>query len=162
MGHSILAALLTCAALTGCSQDGTPAAAPAEPEPQAAPAPAAPAPKADAPPDPCTYAGARTIALEAGVLTTTPWGLELTYAIDEDDKRGPGFMFLLRHGDRRWETRRDNSNWTAEMTWRGFCWRGGARPDKRAARVQIEMAPVCKDGKLITLGGCGDALASER
>jgi hypothetical protein len=92
------------------------------------------------------------------VIKQTPWGLELTYAIDDDKKHGPGYMFLLRSGTRRWETRRDDSNWTQPLTWRGFCWRGGERPERRASRVKIDIAPVCKDGVLQELGGCGAAL----
>lgn len=99
--------------------------------------------------------------MQAGVIRKTPWGLELTYAVDEDEKRGPGYMFLLRSGSRRWETRRDSSNWTKKLTWHGFCWRGSDRPGRRAARVHIEMAPVCKDGKLVEVGGCGTALGAK-
>lgn len=136
--------------------------APATPPPAAeaptavppAPAPAA-APGASAPQNPCSTPAPQTIELEAGVIKQLPWGLELTYAIDEDKKLGPGYMFLLRSGTRRWETRRDASNWTKQLTWRGFCWRGAERPERRASRVKIEIAPVCKDGVLQELGGCG-------
>jgi hypothetical protein len=100
------------------------------------------------------------LEIEAGVIAKTPWGLELTYAVDEDAKRGPGYMFLLRSGDRRWETRRDRSNWSNRLTWHGFCWRGADQPERRAKRVRIEIAPVCKDGKLSELGGCGTALSA--
>jgi len=100
----------------------------------------------------------RTLDIEAGVIQQTPWGLELTYAIDEDDKLGPGYTFLLRSGDARWETRRDKANWPRKLTWRGFCWRGVGVPERRSSRVKIEIAPVCKDGVLQELGGCGDAL----
>jgi hypothetical protein len=110
--------------------------------------------------NPCSQPQPQTITVEAGVIAQTPWGLELTYAIDEDDKRGPGYLFLLTYGDKRWQMRRDNRNWTSERTWRGFCWRGGKRPETRASRLQIEMAPVCKDGKPIELGGCGDVFGT--
>lgn len=80
--------------------------------------------------------------------------------LDEDKKLGSGYMFRLRSGERRWETRRDNGNWTKKLTWRGFCWRGAERPERRALDVKIQIAPVCKDGKLQELGGCGDTLAS--
>lgn len=154
---------LALCALAGSCQDPAPATAPAEP---AAPSPAAtapspqPAPGTDGLPNPCAKPGVQTVALQAGVITTTPWGLELTYAIDEDQKLGPGYMFLLKYGARRWETRRDAGNWTAAIMWRGFCWRGGARPEKRASQVQVEMAPSCKDGKLVELGDCSAVLAS--
>jgi hypothetical protein len=95
------------------------------------------------------------------VTQPTPWELEFRYGIDDDKKRGPGFMFLLRSGERRWETRRDNNNWTRPLTWRGYCWRGAERPtDRRATRLKIQIAPVCKDGKLQELGGCGTALGA--
>jgi hypothetical protein len=102
--------------------------------------------------------GPQTLDIEAGVIRQTPWGLELTYAIDEDDKLGPGYTFLLRSGDARWETRRDKANWLRKMTWRGFCWRGVGMPERRSSRVQVEIGPVCKDGVLQELGGCGAAL----
>ena len=98
------------------------------------------------------------LELSAGVMEKTPWGIDFNYVLDEDKKRGPGFMFQLRSGERRWETRRDNSNWTQPLTWRGFCWRGAERPERRAMRLKIQIAPVCKDGKLQELGGCGSAL----
>jgi hypothetical protein len=126
------------------------------PAPAAAPKPAAP-PTPTAP-SPCADAAPRTLEIEAGVVQQTPWGLEITYAIDEDKKLGPGYMFLLRSGDARWETRRDKANWRNQMTWRGFCWRGTELPERRSTRVTIEIAPVCKDGVLQELGGCGDAL----
>jgi len=134
--------------------------------PPAAEAPAAPAPvtptaaAAPAAVNPCNTPGPLTIELEAGVIQQTPWGLELTYAIDDDKKHGPGYMFLLRSGTRRWETRRDTRNWTQPLTWRGFCWRGADRPERRASRVKLDIAPVCKDGVLQELGGCGDALSA--
>jgi len=149
-------------ALAGCGEDPAPATATPEP---ATPAPAASAPppqpekSADALPDPCATPGVQAITVQAGVVLTTPWGLELTYAIDEDKKLGPGYMFLLKHGARRWETRRDAGNWTSAIMWRGFCWRGGARPEKRASQVQLEMAPSCKDGKLAELADCSAVLA---
>jgi hypothetical protein len=132
------------------SAPSTPVAVPAatKPPPTAAPSE----------PNPCATPGPRTLDIEAGVVQQTPWGLELTYAIDEDEKLGPGYMFLLRSGDARWETRRDKANWLRKMTWRGFCWRGVGVPERRSARVQIEIGPVCKDGVLQELGGCGDAL----
>lgn len=157
MARSVLVPIASLLFLTACGQDRPPPAAGA-PEP----APAAPAPKPSAEPEapsPCAMAAPQTIEIEAGVVKETPWGLTLTYAIDEDKKRGPGYMFLLKHGSRRWETRRDDSNWTAELTWRGFCWKGGPRPEKRASRLAIHMGPVCKDGKLVEMGGCGDTLA---
>ena len=169
MARLLLIALLPMGLLGACSQGSEPAAATATPsaaerEQATAPAKAAevaqPEPAVgDGPANPCSQPEARTLELSAGEVTTTPWGLELTYGIDEDSKRGPGFMFLLKHGARRWETRRDNGNWNTEMSWRGFCWRGGKRPGKRASRVQIQVAPICKNGQLVTVGGCADALA---
>jgi hypothetical protein len=143
-----------------CSGGAPASPAPAAEAPAAAPPPAAPAATqaAQGAANPCANPGAQTIELEAGVIKQTPWDLEITYAIDEDDKRGPGYMFLMRSGTRRWETRRDAGNWSALLTWRGFCWRGAERPERRASRVKIDMAPVCKDGVLQELGGCGDAL----
>jgi hypothetical protein len=152
-------------ALAGCGED--PPSAAAGPEPAAA-SPAVTAkvtptvPGSDALPNACATPGVQKVALEAGVVTTTPWGLELTYAINEDDKAGPGYMFLLRHGARRGNTRRDAGNWTSAIMWRGFCWRGGARPEKRASKVEIEMAPSCKEGKLFEAGDCAAVLASAR
>jgi hypothetical protein len=139
---------------------GAPTATPpaAEAPPAAAPvAPATPAttPAAD---NPCATPAPQTIELEAGVIKQLPFGLEITYAIDDDKKHGPGYMFLLRSGIRRWETRRNDSNWTKPLTWRGICWRGAERPEKKASRLKIELAPVCKDGVLQELGGCGNAL----
>lgn len=142
--------------LLACGDRSEPAPSATPPAPPAPAAPAAPKPAA---PNPCATPGAQTLELEAGVIQQTPWGLELTYAIDEDKKLGPGYMFLLRHGDARWETRRDKSNWRNQMTWRGFCWRGVDLPERRSPRVKIEIAPVCKDGVLQELGGCGDAFA---
>lgn len=142
-----------------CACGGESAAPPIAPAATAPVAPTKPSVAAPAIANPCATPGPRTIEIEAGVITQTPWDLELTYAIDEDKKTGSGFMFLLRSGDARWETRRDNTNWTKLLTWRGFCWRGADRPDKRATRVKIDVAPVCKDGVLQELGGCGDALA---
>jgi hypothetical protein len=130
-----------------------PAAAPVAPAPPAAPPSAAPATG-----NPCANPQPVTLELEAGVIKTTPWGLDITYAIEEDEKRGPSYVFLMRSGTRRWEARRNDDNWTAKLTWRGFCWRGGVRPERRASSLQIQMAPVCKDGQLIEMGGCGDAL----
>jgi hypothetical protein len=137
----------------------------AAPAPAAAP-PSAPAvspvaqaaPPTPSAPNPCDNPGPITLELAAGIRQPTPWDLEFNYVLDEDKKRGPGFLFQLRSGERRWETRRDNSNWTRSLTWRGFCWRGAERPDRRALRVKIQLAPVCKDGKLQELGGCGSAL----
>jgi hypothetical protein len=91
------------------------------------------------------------------VSKQTPWELEYKYVVDEDKKLGAGYLFRLRSGERRWETRRSDRNWTSPLTWRGFCWRGAERPARRALRLQIQVAPVCKDGKLQELGGCGNA-----
>jgi hypothetical protein len=150
-------------ALAGCGRDPSPTASGPDPG-VASPTVTAPAsptvPASDALPTACATPGVQKIALQAGVITTTPWGLELTYAIDEDAKAGTGYMFLLRYGERRWNTRRDAGNWTAPIMWRGFCWRGGARPEKRASQVEIEMAPSCKDGQLVELADCAALLAS--
>jgi hypothetical protein len=148
---------------------GAPASAPPAAEAPPAVAPVAPAAPAQIPApaaaasaaNPCATPGPQTIELEAGVIKQLPWGLEITYAIDDDKKHGPGYMFLLRSGTRRWETRRNDRNWTQPLTWRGFCWRGAERPEKKASRVKIDLAPVCKDGVLQELGGCGDALAAQ-
>jgi hypothetical protein len=110
------------------------------------------------PPNPCESAAPIKLELQAGVSHKTPWGLELRYVIDEDKKLGAGYTFQLRSGDRRWETRRDHRNWRRPLTWRGFCWRVSERPPQRALKIGVEVAPVCQDGKLQELGGCGDAL----
>jgi hypothetical protein len=143
--------------VSACSSESAPAeSAPVAPE---APKPTAAPVAAPVAPGPCATPGARTLELEAGVVLKTPWDLELDYTIDNDKKLGTGYVFLLRSGEARWETRRDNGNWTKQMTWRGYCWRGGEAPDKRASRVKVDIAPVCKDGVLQQLGGCGDTLA---
>ena len=142
-----------------CGDKAAPPAAPAEP-PAAAPAPPAPRPSSPSEPNPCDKPGLITLELEAGVSQQTPWNLEFKYVVDDDKKLGPGYLFQLRSGERRWETRRDDRNWTSQLTWRGYCWRGGERPARRSLRLQIQIAPVCKDGKLQELGGCGNALAS--
>ena len=146
--------------LFACGGEPPPPAA-AEPTPTVpTPAPAQPvAPSPDpAQPNPCATPGPLTIELDAGVAHMTPWGLELSYGIEDDGKRPPGYVFLLRSGTRRWETRRNEGNWSSKQTWRGFCWRGGARPERRASKLQIDIAPVCKDGALVEVGGCGNAL----
>jgi hypothetical protein len=152
-------AILLWVCACGSGEGVAPTSAPAAPVAAAKPLPA-PAPPAA--PNPCATPGKVTLEIEAGVVQQTPWGLELTYAIDEDDKVGPGYMFLLRSGAARWETRRDKANWRRSMTWRGFCWRGVGLPERRSSRVTIEIAPVCKDGVLQELGGCSDALTAER
>ena len=98
-----------------------------------------------------------TLDLALGVNTRTPWQLELSYAIDDDRQLGPGYMFLLHSGERRWQTRRDLNNWTRTTMWRGYCWRGVGRPGLRASRVKIAVAPLCQDGKLQELGQCAHA-----
>jgi hypothetical protein len=92
------------------------------------------------------------------VSQKTPWEIEFKYVIDEDPKLGAAYMFSLQSGPRRWETRRDHRNWKRPLTWRGFCWRVAERPPRRALKINIEVAPVCKDGKLQELGGCGTVL----
>src|SRR5262245_47151777 len=88
-----------------CGSDhATPPPAAPPPPPPAAPPPSAPAVAPTNAPNPCDTPGPLTLELSAGVMQTTPWGLEFTYALDEDKKRGSGFMFLLRSGERRWET----------------------------------------------------------
>jgi hypothetical protein len=139
--------------IVACGESAAPVASAPPPAPTAPAAPGKPSA-----PSPCADPAPRTLELEAGVIQQTPWGLELTFAIDEDKKLGPGYMFLLRHGDARWETRRDKANWRNQMTWRGFCWRGVDLPERRSSRAKIEIAPVCKDGVLQELGGCGSAL----
>lgn len=161
MRHSTLlghVALLLCA----CGgQPESAAAPPSAPLAQAKPpAPVPPAQVEPRGPNPCERPAPLTLELEAGVPMTTPFGLELTYAIEDDARRGSGYVFLLRSGARRWETRRTDSNWTAKQTWRGFCWRGGARPGRGASKLEIQIAPVCRDGELVETGGCGDALGS--
>jgi hypothetical protein len=153
---------LGCFALLLCACGGEPPPAASGTDPTAkpeAPAPAKAAAPADpAAPNPCANPTPITLQLEAGVPQTTPFGLELTYAIEDDGKREPGYVFLLRSGSRRWETRRNASNWSSKQTWRGFCWRGGERPERRASKLQIQVAPVCSNGQLVEVGGCGDAL----
>lgn len=150
----VVIVLWACACGSGAESAATPSVAPAT-APVTQPPPAAATPSE---PNPCANPGPRTLDIEAGVIQQTPWGLELTYAIDEDDKLGSGYMFLLRRGAARWETRRDKTNWLRKMTWRGFCWRGVGMPERRSSRVTIEIGPVCKDGVQQELGGCADAL----
>jgi hypothetical protein len=92
------------------------------------------------------------------VSQKTPWDIEFKYVIDEDPKLGAAYMFSLQSGARRWETRRDHRNWKRPLSWRGFCWRVAERPPRRALKINIDVAPVCKDGKLQELGGCGTVL----
>lgn len=136
-----------------------PSPPPATATPQAPP-PAAAKVSPPSAPNPCDKPEPITLELQAGISQQTPWELEFRYVIDEDKKLGDGYLFQLRSGERRWETRRDNRNWTSQLTWRGFCWRGGERPGRRALQLQIQIAPVCKDGKLQELGGCANALGS--
>ena len=151
--------------LVACGSDASHAAsAPANPAASATPAPltappAAPPPAAPAIDEPCTHAAAQKLDLDLGVRLQTPWQLELSYAIDDDRKLGPGYMFLLQSGARRWQTRRNSDNWTRSVMWRGYCWRGVGRPGLRAARVQVEVVPLCKDGKLVEMGSCGTAFS---
>ncbi|HET8931853.1 MAG TPA: hypothetical protein VFN67_00365 [Polyangiales bacterium] len=140
--------------LSACADKTAPQSPALEPPPTP---PAAAAARPAAPPNPCDNPAPIKLALDVGSSQETPWGIEFRYLVDEDKKLGSGYQFQLRSGERRWETRRDNTNWNQPLTWRGFCWRGAERPAKRALRVQIEIAPVCKDGKLQELGGCGDA-----
>ena len=150
--------LIACVAwvLSACGGGPEPTAAPAAtaPAPPPAPAPAQPSAQPQGP-NPCANPAPLTLELEAGVPVKTPLGLELTYAI-EDDARGANYVFLLRSGDRRWETRRNDGNWNSKQTWRGFCWRGGARPERRASKLQIQIAPLCKDGQLSEVASCDD------
>ena len=139
----------------------SPAAVEGAPAPAApAPAPPSAAPPDPAQPNPCANPAPITLDLEAGVAQTTPWGLEISYGIEDDGKRPPGYVFLLRSGTRRWESRRNDANWTGKQTWRGFCWRGAARPERRASKLQIQIAPVCNNGALVEVGGCGSALGA--
>jgi hypothetical protein len=159
--------LKLCAVLVlwACGKDpaAEPAASPAatnsKPAAATPPAPSmqAPAQAQDAN-NPCAQPTPLTLELEAGVVTETPWGLTITFALEEGERGRSSFVFLLSHQGRRWESRRNPGNWNGEMTWRGFCWRGADRPEPRASRVKIDIAPVCKDGKLVELGGCGDTL----
>jgi len=150
------------AVLAGCGSEPPAPAAEAPPAP-AAPAPAEPAP-ATAPaasegPNPCDRPEPVQLELSAGVTTETPWGLEITYTVGEKNEAGqPSYDFLLRHGERRWPTARSWGNWNKLDTWRGFCWRGADRPEARAPRVKIDVAPVCDGKKLVEMGGCRDAL----
>jgi hypothetical protein len=122
--------------LGACSGEAANTAAPArEPAAQANPPAAAPVTATPEGPNPCATPGPVTLELEAGVIEKTPWDLEMTYAIEDDPRRGSSYVFLLRSGTRRWEARRNDSNWTAQLTWRGFCWRGGARPEPRASKL---------------------------
>src|SRR5690349_6688307 len=100
-----------------------PAAAPvvpATPTPAATPAPAQPAQPAQPAATPsaatqvdnaCAAPQPQTLTLELGVTKSTPWQLDVAYAVDDDRKLGPGFLFFLHQGERRWETRRDAHNW---------------------------------------------------
>ena len=147
-----LCCLLACG---GSPEPAAPTPAPSEPvtpEPPAAPAPSAAAP------NPCDNPGPIRLELQAGVSQKTPWELELKYVLDDDRKLGAAYMFMLQSGARRWETRRDHRNWRRPLTWRGFCWRVAERPPRRALSIKVDVAPVCKDGKLQELGGCGTAL----
>ena len=143
-----------------CGDSPKPAAAPATPPAPPAPAPSAPAAATPSAPNPCSNPDPITLDLSAGVTQPTPWGIDFRFVVDDDKKRGPGYMFQLRSGERRWETRRDNTNWTQQLTWRGFCWRGGERPERKALNLKIQIAPVCKDGKLQELGGCGNVFGA--
>jgi hypothetical protein len=143
--------------MAACGDTPPPSAAAAAPKP-AAPAPPPPSAATPSAPNACDNPQPITLALNAGVTEHTPWGLDVNVVFDDDPKRGPGYLFQLRSGERRWETRRDNDNWTRSLTWRGFCWRGAERPERRSLHVKIRVAPVCKGGKLQELGGCGDAL----
>lgn len=139
-----------------CGQSvAPPAPAPALP---ASEAPAPPPPSPASAPNPCDNPAPVKLELHAGVSQKTPWGVEFKYVIDEDPKLGAGYTFLLQRDGRRWETRRDHRNWRRPLTWRGFCWRVAERPARRALKINIEVAPVCQDGKLQELGGCGSAL----
>jgi hypothetical protein len=109
-------------------------------------------------PNPCDNPTPVKLELHAGVSQKTPWDIEFKYFPDEDKKLGAAYVFLLQSGDRRWETRRDHRNWRRPLTWRGFCWRVAERPPARALKINIDVAPVCKDGKLQELGGCGSVL----
>jgi hypothetical protein len=111
--------------------------------------------------NPCAAPEPQTLTLELGVLQSTAWKLDVMYAVDDDRKLGPGFIFLLHQGERRWETRRDAHNWSVPMLWRGFCWRGLEYPKARAKQVQVQVAPLCKDGKLLESGKCS-AVFKER
>lgn len=146
-----------CLWLSACADKPAPAKPEAAPPPSPPPA-AAPAKPVASAPNPCDNPAPIKLELEAGTSKETAWGIELRYVVDEDKKRGSGYLFQLRSGERRWETRRDNSNWNQPITWRGYCWRCAERPAKRSLHLQVEIAPVCKDGKLQELGGCGDAL----
>jgi hypothetical protein len=140
----------------GSSLSAATVEAPAPPPPP----PAAPTPAALVQPpteDPCRHPEIQTLDLKLGMNTKTPWQLELTYAIDDDRKLGPGYMFLLHSGDRRWQTRRDARNWKRTLLWRGYCWHGVGRPGARAEKVRVAIAPLCKDGKLQELGHCAPA-----
>jgi|GEM_PF-5630586 len=141
--------------LWACGESAAPAPSAVTPPAPAAPAPA---PASPAAPNPCDNPAPLKIELKAGVSQKTPWDIELKYVIDEDPKLGAAYMFLLQSEGRRWETRRDHRNWKRPLTWRGFCWRVAERPPRRALTINIEVAPVCKDGKLQELGGCGTAL----
>ena len=143
-----------------CGDPATPTALSGSPTAVRAPAALA-TPNAAPPrgsPNPCDSAAPIKLELHAGVSQKTPWDLELRYVIDEDKELGAGYTFQLRSGDRRWETRRDHRNWRRPLTWRGFCWRVAERPPQRALKIAVEVAPVCKDGKLQELGGCGSVL----
>jgi hypothetical protein len=139
----------------GAETVSSPATTPTAPT---SPSPPPPSPTAATADDACAHPEPRTLELALGIETQTPWALELTYAIDDDAKHGPGYMFLLRSGARRWETRRDSSNWNRAIMWRGYCWRGRGRPGVRASTVQVEVAPLCKEGKLIEMGSCAGVL----
>jgi len=149
--------------MVACRDQAAPTAPPpSPPEAQEAPAPALPNPNPSPPaasaPNPCDAPAVQTLELAAGIATQTPWDVELRYVVDDDKKLGSGYVFQLRSGERRWETRRNNRNWNQPITWRGFCWRGAERPKPKSLQLKIQIAPVCKDGKLQELGGCGNAL----
>lgn len=146
--------------LWACGESAAPVAPAPAPSAVTPPAPAAPPPPPASPaaPNPCDNPAPLKIELKAGVSQKTPWDIEFKYVIDEDPKLGAAYMFLLQSDGRRWETRRDHRNWKRPLTWRGFCWRVAERPPRGALKINIEVAPVCKDGKLQELGGCGTAL----
>lgn len=155
-GCVVLVGLLS----TACGEDAAPPAASASEPVTPEPAPTREPSEAETgEPNPCDRPAAVQLELSAGVTEETPWGLTLTYAVGEKNRAGqPTYEFTLRHGERRWRTTRSWGNWNSLDTWRGFCWRGAERPEERAPRVRVDVAPVCENGKLMEMGGCRQAL----
>ncbi len=136
---------------TGCSEEAPAEPTTPEPKPEAAPL-------AD---KDCANQTPVTLKLSAGVATETPWDLRFTYLIEEDTDGVPTYGFRLTQEGRRWQMQRTWASWNKRMTWRGFCWKGAERPERRTPFVHIQVAPICEGSKLMQMGGCRTVLEAE-